>query len=63
MLFGRKKRGHSCMRCGKGKKIDGDELICSFCIDEITLQSASSPSDSGADDIELPVRIAHRASA
>lgn len=61
MLFGRKKRGHSCMRCGKDKRIDGDELICSSCIDEITLQSVSSPSDSGGDEIELPVRIANRA--
>jgi len=65
MLFGRKKRGHACMRCGNGKKIDGDEMICSSCIDDLNLLSVASPAASGSDEenFEPQLKIANRASA
>lgn len=59
MLFGRKKRGHTCMRCGNGKKIDGDELICSSCIDEINLRSAPGvkAEDSDGEKLETEYQL------
>ncbi len=59
MLFGRKKRGHTCMRCGNGKKIDGDELICSSCIDEINLLPVSSAkvADSAGEKLEIEYEL------
>lgn len=47
------------MRCGNGKKIDGDELICSSCIDEINLRSAPGvkAEDSDGEKLETEYQL------
>ncbi len=62
MLFGKKKYGRACMRCGSSKKIDGDELMCSSCIDEINLRTPPNlvAPNSNEEKPDLPLRASSR---
>lgn len=59
MLFGKKKNPGACMSCGGGKKIDGDELMCATCINEINLAPPSNLIVPNEEGFDLPRRVSN----